>query len=132
MTPDKKSMSDFLNVIENEEGKPEKAPLNLRLFFIFVLTANMLVNVDHGCIPACTLTLKEDLHLDNFSLGILGSVVYLGLLIGSFIAPPTFHNMPAKSILLICMLANAASLILFTITHNFFLLCMTRFAVGFF
>jgi len=53
------------------------------------------------------LTLKEDLGIDNASLGVLGSVVYVGLLIGSFAAPPVFHKIPIKCIILFCYVLNA-------------------------
>jgi predicted MFS family arabinose efflux permease len=118
--------------LAEDDGETELSPWSLRLFFLFIICVNILVNIDHGCIPACTLTLKADLKIDNAALGMLGSVVYFGLLIGSFVAPPTFHHLPAKLIILICMLANAASLLLFTLTMKFFWLCVFRFSVGFF
>ena len=45
----------------------------------------MLINVDHGTIPAATVVMKEDLDLDNVSLGILGSLVFLGLALGKIL-----------------------------------------------
>ena len=41
-----------------------------------------MINVDHGILPACTTEVKEDLQLDNANLGLLGSLVYAGLVIG--------------------------------------------------
>lgn len=41
-----------------------------------------MINVDHGILPACTTELREDLHLDNANLGLLGSLVYAGLVLG--------------------------------------------------
>lgn len=41
--------------------------------------------MDHGVIPACTFELKKDLHINDFFLGILGSLVFAGLMTGSLI-----------------------------------------------
>lgn len=50
-----------------------------------------MINVDHGILPACTQEVKDDLGLDNANLGLLGSLVYLGLVIGKY-----FHFMALK------------------------------------
>jgi hypothetical protein len=42
-----------------------------------------MINIDHGIIPAATTQLKEDLKMDNVDLGVLGSLVYLGLVMGN-------------------------------------------------
>jgi len=137
-TPPKNTSNklDSLEKDDDDESVQEPThnlnPCNLRLFFGFILTVNILVNIDHGCIPACTVPLKNEYGLNNTELGLLGSIVYVGLLLGSFSAPPSFHHLPAKLIILICMLANAGSLLLFTLTDHFFWLCIARLAVGFF
>lgn len=41
-----------------------------------------MINLDHGILPACTAELREDIGLNNADLGLLGSLVYLGLVIG--------------------------------------------------
>jgi len=101
-------------------------------WFVVIWITNILVNVDHGWIPACTVTLKKDLNLDNASLGVLGSVVYWGLLLGSFTSPPIFHHFNVKSIILCCILFNMFCLIGFTQFSDFVILCLFRFGVGFF
>ena len=55
----------------------------LKFIFSFVFCTNLMINVDHGILPACTKEVKEDLNLDNANLGLLGSLVYLGLVIGT-------------------------------------------------
>ena len=42
-----------------------------------------MINMDHGILPACTEEVRKDIGLDNVDLGILGSIVYLGLVIGN-------------------------------------------------
>jgi len=84
----------------NNLEPPKLSNCGLMTCFIIICITNILVNVDHGCIPACTVTIKRDLNLDNASLGFLGSVVFIGLLVGSFTSPPVFHWFPIKSIIL--------------------------------
>ncbi|CDW83082.1 major facilitator superfamily [Stylonychia lemnae] len=83
-----------------------------------IFFCNVLINIDHGSIPAATLNLKQDLNIDNFELGLLGSLVYLGLTIGSILATPIFTYIKAKTILILSFCLNAFSLILFTISED--------------
>ena len=115
---------EFDDIIEEEEEEPRSQLSNYVLVtcFVFICITNILVNVDHGCIPAATVTIKRDLGLDNASLGVLGSVVYVGLLVGSFASPPIFHCFPVKYIILCCILFNTVCLIGFTLFVDFFIL----------
>lgn len=54
------------------------------IFLILVVT-NLIINMDHGTIPAATSEIKEDLNIDDDTLGIFGSLVYFGNLLGIFI-----------------------------------------------
>ena len=53
------------------------------IFVILVLT-NLIVNMDHGTIPAATSEIKYDLNINDDTLGIFGSLVYFGNLLGIF------------------------------------------------
>jgi hypothetical protein len=44
-----------------------------------------MINMDHGILPACTAEVRDDLDLDSADLGLLGSLVYLGLVIGKYL-----------------------------------------------
>lgn len=75
---------------EISSGIPLYKQRNLRfsmLVFVFgiIFMINLLINIDHGVIPAATTKLKVDLSLDNSSLGLLGSIVYIGLTLGNII-----------------------------------------------
>jgi len=100
-----------------------------------------MINVDHGILPACTKEVKEDLNLDNANLGLLGSLVYLGLVLGNFYlfesigslsSVPIFNYCNTKFVLIVCMLCNCGSLILFTISNEYYVLVLSRIMVGFF
>ena len=64
----------------------------VKLVTLLVFVNNMATNVDHGAIPSATKLLKEDLHLNNEQLGFLGSLVFLGLTLGSVFATVVFNN----------------------------------------
>lgn len=53
------------------------------LFFLFIIL-QILMNVDHGTFPAATEEIRKDLDIDDNILGIFGSLVFLGNLIGKF------------------------------------------------
>ena len=47
---------------------------------------NLLSNIDHGTLPAGSVDIKTDLDLNNLLYGLLGSVVFIGLTFGKFLA----------------------------------------------
>lgn len=101
-----------------------------------------MLNVDHGIFPACTEEVREDIGLDNTAIGFMGSIVYLGLVVGkliktlsylgSLVAIPVLNYCNAKFVLSVCLLFNAASLFLFTVSTNYYVFLLSRFMVGFF
>ena len=93
---------------------------------------DILINVDHGALPAATVFLKKDLNLDSVKLGVLGSLVFGGLVFGSLCATLFVNVLSYKTILSFSFLGNGIGLITFTMTDQFFLLSITRFLSGFF
>lgn len=93
---------------------------------------DMLINVDHGALPAASVALKNDLNMGNVELGSLGSLVFLGLVIGSGSATLILNFCSFKWLLAISFLGNGIGLVVFTATKNFVILCFSRFLSGFF
>lgn len=54
------------------------------IYYVCLLTC-VVVNMDHGVIPACTQELKAQLGVDDLFIGILGSLVFGGLMVGSVV-----------------------------------------------
>ena len=52
------------------------------LFFFFILTINLCVNLENGTIPAITTKIQEDLNVGEDVLGLFGSLLYVGNIIG--------------------------------------------------
>lgn len=71
--------------------RPERLPTEtshynraiINFLFVNVFISNVLLNVDHGILPAASTFIKEDMGLDNLGMGILGSLVYLGIIVGT-------------------------------------------------
>ena len=55
--------------------------------FVFVMATltSIILNMDHGSIPAITNELRIDLSVNDTQLGAFGSLVYLGNFIGKYI-----------------------------------------------
>ena len=67
----------------NKKGVIFSRNVRCSIFFIILLT-NLIINMDHGTIPSATSEIKSDLDIDDGSLGIFGSLVYLGNILGTF------------------------------------------------
>jgi hypothetical protein len=103
-----------------------------KLIFLLLFIINILINIDHGAIPAATTILKRDLMLDNISLGILGSLVYLGLVLGAITATIIFQMYSSKWIVSISLFFSCFFLYTFTVSHDIVFLSISRIGCGFF
>jgi MFS transporter, Spinster family, sphingosine-1-phosphate transporter len=56
--------------------------MRIKVIFIFIFITNLMINMDHGILPAATKELRADFGVTNSQLGFMGSIVYLGLAIG--------------------------------------------------
>ena len=101
------------------------------LFFLFAML-NLLMNFDHGTVPAATEQLKNYLNLSDSQLGLFGSLVFIGVIIGSLISLSIINTFNRKYILLIFLMLCGLFLILFTKTKNYILLCIDRIIIGIF
>lgn len=102
------------------------------MFFIIFLS-NILINVDHGTLPGCRDQIEKKLNVKDFEYGILGSLVYVGLTLGSAFATGLFSKGEyIKPTLVVTLLLNAVSLFLFTMTSSFIMISPIRLMIGFF
>ena len=97
-----------------------------------ILFLNLIINVDHGVMPAGAVTIKEYLGVSNTEYGLLGSIVFFGLVLGSMAATVVFNNFNTKLVLASVMAFNAFSQIGFTLTTEYHFLIVSRFLTGFF
>lgn len=124
---------------ESQSGAPKEelslSPYERKQVYIIYSNAlflNMLINLDHGIIPACTYELKRDLNIDDLFLGMLGSLVFLGLMVGSLSSGVLFTKYSSKTILLSACAMIFVALLLFPLSEGYkIMMGFARFLVGF-
>ena len=104
----------------------------VNFLFVLVLFMNILINVDHGVMPAGSIVIKEALGVNNKLYGLLGSTVFAGLTIGSIGATILFQKCNTKYVLMFVMIFNGFSQLLFVMTKEYYVLVLSRFMTGFF
>lgn len=77
------------SIFSTNTNKPKSFNLrlsrNVRWFIFCVLVlVTIMINMDHGTIPAATEEIKFSLNLGDDDLGYFGSLVFLGNIIGIF------------------------------------------------
>ena len=90
------------------------------------------MHIDHGIMPAAIAEIQADLHIGEAQTGLLGSLVYAGNAIGSFLAPLVFSKFSPKWIIVGCIFLNAACLLIFPFSTNFYFISASRVLVGIF
>ena len=84
------------------------------VFFIIFYT-NILINVDHGSLPGCSIQIKADLSMSDFQFGVIGAVVFGGLTFGSIFATAIFQKSSRiKATLVGSITMNGLALFAFT------------------
>lgn len=63
-----------------------------KFIFVLIFLINILINLDRGIIPAGTTEIKENNNISNAQLGMIGSLLYLGLILGSLSGGYFFLN----------------------------------------
>jgi len=102
-----------------------------RIIFILIVIISLLLNIDHGAIPAATTVLMNELNIDPLSLGVIGSVLFFGLTCGAVVAGPLFNNHTPKWIISISIVCSCFCLFSFTDSKSMLFLSLWRFACGF-
>ena len=93
----------------------------------------MLINIDHGALPGGMAGIEATANINDWSFGVLGSVVYAGLTVGSAAATAILAHGPAvKPALAITLLLNAGCLAAFSLSATFAVLAFLRGLIGMF
>ena len=66
----------------------------------------MLINLDHGAMPAANVYIKKDFSIDEAQIGLLMALVFLGFIFGSFITPCLSKTLQYKNALILACLLN--------------------------
>ena len=97
--------------------------------FILYLISNILISMDHGSIPASVNELRQLTSYDQ-SIGLFGSLVYFGSILGSLISFSLINTFDIKFLILISLLGNSVCLFTFVIIENIPFLFFNRILVG--
>ncbi len=101
--------------------------------FGILLVASLFVNLDHGVIPACTSDLKIELEVDDLFIGILGSLVFAGLMAGSLVGGAAFTRFVCKRVILYSLFFVLIGLLAFPLSgKNHIAMALSRLISGFF
>ena len=103
-----------------------------KLIFILICIINILINCDHGAIPAGTTELKQAKNLTNIQLGTIGSLVYLGLILGSISGGYIFSTYASKWVIINSLIATCIFLYFFTVSDYYLTMAFCRVGCGFF
>lgn len=99
--------------------------------YILFLLANILISLDHGSIPASTHPLRKIAGSDQ-ALGLFGSLVFVGNIIGSLISFWLINVVNRKTLLLLSLTLLSLCLFTFVLFTNIFFLFINRILVGIF
>lgn len=136
---DVKNISPEDNTIKQgekiKECKNTKIGIKLdskKRFYVFLLLSftNILLNMDHGTIPAASNEIMDELKIEEATLGTFGSLVYLGNLIGAFSLIKIIDATNRKKLSIISTICNALLIYSFTKVHNIYYLFVNRVLVG--
>lgn len=101
--------------------------------FVILLISSLFVNLDHGVIPACTSDLKQELEVDDLFIGILGSLVFAGLMAGSLVGGAAFTWFVCKKVILVSLFFVLLGLIAFPLSGKSHIsMALSRVISGFF
>lgn len=91
---------------------------------------NILINLDHGILPACTNEMKEQFDMDETELGIMGSIVYLGIVLMGLFAGRLYQHFNSKLLTLGALVFLEFTLILFVFSDHKVTAYISRFFTG--
>lgn len=107
---------------EEESDLPEGIdPAQIKRVISVLFVASLFLMMDNGFLPACSVAYKAERKADDVNFGLLGSIVYAGQAIGSLIASPFLQRFPAQYVLAVCLTLNIASLVVFCLVEDLFI-----------
>ena len=121
------------NVVVNKVYSYRRPFSKKKRKFIFVLICliNILINLDRGAIPAGTTEIKEKNNITNAELGMIGSLLYFGLILGSLTGGYFFSKYSSKWIVILSLFIFCFFLYSFTIFESCGGMFLSRICCGF-
>ena len=135
-------MEEYYTQIPNDENIDMSINLNINekvsiskstRWFVYILfiVSNIFITIDHGSIPASTWNLYKIFN-SNQEIGLFGSLVFVGNLLGSMLYFYLINIIHRKKLLIYSMISLAICLITFILTTNTLFLLANRIILGIF
>lgn len=128
-TEDVNNSEVFLNLNTNTDFSIPKST-RWHVYTLLIIS-NIFITLDHGSIPASTWNLYK-LFNSNQEIGLFGSLVFVGNLLGSVLYFYLINLINRKKLLIYSMISLAICLITFIMTTNTFFLLSNRVILGIF
>lgn len=98
-----------------------------------MLSTGIQVNYDHGVLPAAADLMMHKFKVEAFQFGCLGSLVYVGIVIGAITGSRLFADaINIKPTLLIATALNAILCLIFGNLSSFGWICIVKLIMGYF
>lgn len=98
--------------------------------YVLLILCSVIVNLDHGTIPAATREIRRDFDVNIRTVGFFGSMTYLGTGFAALALATMFSFINIKLTLTLAMLLHGIFLLTFTFVHSTVYLNISRFLVG--
>ena len=109
--------------------------MNNSLIFTVIATLNFLINLDHGILPAIAIEMEKTMQFDDEVMGLMGSLVYVGIVLMSILSGHLIVRFGAKNILLVFTFLIISNLVLFSVQippGYYWIYLVLRFLIGVF
>lgn len=112
-----------------EQVPQAKPPI---LIFALLTLTNVLINLDHGILPACTKEMKKHFNMGEKALGFMGSIVYLGIVLAGTAVGNLYLRYHSKLLTIIALMSLEFTLVLFILSDQMWAGFVSRFLTGVF
>ena len=103
----------------------------LKHIFLGMAVVQVVTNFDGGAVPAALLEIQSTYGLSQLQLGLVGSLVYEGIAIGSLIVGPLLARVTPRRCTQISLILNTSATLLFGLSSSTGMLLIFRFLIGF-
>ena len=120
-------------LVTSEEGKPHIRLSRWTRIIIFVcfFIIHLLNCSDGGVVSARSNQIKEELNINDKSLGIYGSIVQIGRIIGTLSVMILLNLFDRKYLIFFALLLKCATFVIYFFTANYYIIMGFRFLQGF-
>lgn len=107
-------------------GGPRK-----KILFTAMAVLNIIMNLDGGAVPAAVDTIVDYFALQPYHVGLLGSLVYIGIAMGSLCVAPVLRKFSGTRCTQVAIFLNMLATACFGLAINSGMLLVFRFLIGF-